>query len=221
VILLAAVQFCFGQEKPRAVLVDKFDQLICENMEARFDQLFIELQNDPSSTGYVVIYSGEKSFRKRFLYEIEFISHLKWRKFSTERIKVIHLAEGDRFGIELWKVPRGADDPFSAHQEVEYSLASLTKATVFGNKFSEGCFTFDAELYSNYLKANPLLRGNIVVYEKSPGKARKSGKDTVNKLVKKFHIARDRLRVFYGNYQEYFLGYSDVEYWLVPVKKKQ
>lgn len=62
IILFVTIQICFGQEKPKAELIDEFGDTSCENLIAGQDFLLSSLQSDPTAVGYAVIY---RLFRER------------------------------------------------------------------------------------------------------------------------------------------------------------
>ena len=108
---LAAFQFCFSQEKPKAVLFEEFGNINCEELLARMDAFYNVLSNDPSSQGYIIIYGkGDETVRK-LSYELLINGSIKFRNFDKSRIVRIRGAERENLEIELWKVPAGAEKP--------------------------------------------------------------------------------------------------------------
>ena len=61
IILFASFQICFGQVVPKAERIDEFGIITCEDFLARLDNFFIALNNEPSLTGYAIIYAEKGS----------------------------------------------------------------------------------------------------------------------------------------------------------------
>ena len=60
VVILFSASVLFGQESiPTPRLFDQFSKVTAEDRSARFDNLFVELQNDPNAQGFVFIYCGK------------------------------------------------------------------------------------------------------------------------------------------------------------------
>ena len=72
IILLVSFQVIFGQEKSKTELVDEFPNLPCDPLLSRTDGFVFLLQNEPTATGYIVIYGEKgKQLQKQFgLYQI-------------------------------------------------------------------------------------------------------------------------------------------------------
>jgi len=103
-------------EEKKIIVAREFDE--CNNctfddQKARLDNLAVELQNDQSTTGYIIAYGGRTS-------PIEQVERLmtrardyliKQRGIDGSRIVVINggFREGD--SVELWIVPSGAAAP--------------------------------------------------------------------------------------------------------------
>ncbi len=111
ICLFAVSHFCFGQEVPKAVKIDEFGEANCEDFWARFDNFFNELQNDPTSTGNLIIYGKKNSLSKSLLYEKLTNGILRFRNLDPSRLVIIRGRENDAIHIEFWKVSAGAEKP--------------------------------------------------------------------------------------------------------------
>lgn len=80
------------------------------------------------------------------------------------------------------------------------------------------CPTLSPKHYADYLRANPNMRGHIVVFDKSIREAKKEGENWLKILTEEYNVSRNRLRVFYSKKHPYID--SATEFWLVPQKKK-
>jgi hypothetical protein len=92
---------------------DEFPSIAHDDDKARFDNLAIELQNNPGATGYVIAYAGRNSrageadrMTKR---AADYLSAT--RGISRERLVVINGGYRESNSFELWLVPQGAEPP--------------------------------------------------------------------------------------------------------------
>jgi len=92
---------------------DEFPDIARNDEKARLDNFGIELQNDPTSTGYVIVYPGRASKRAEvqdhFGRVIEYL--VNSRGMDASRIKTIEGPKRDKLYVELWITPQGANAP--------------------------------------------------------------------------------------------------------------
>ena len=84
-----------------------------DDQKARLDNLAVELQNDPSTTAYVIGYGGRKSAvgqADRLLARIRDYLVMQ-RGMDASRIVIINGGLREEDNVELWLVPRGATPP--------------------------------------------------------------------------------------------------------------
>ena len=67
----------FAQEKPKAVLVDEFGMVSCEDLYARIDSFQIQLSNNPDKIGFVIFKRGQNPTNKVRWYK-KFPCPLRW-----------------------------------------------------------------------------------------------------------------------------------------------
>lgn len=102
--------------KREVIVAREFDE--CNNctfddQKARLDNLAVELQNDPSTTAYIIAYGGRYSP----LGQVEMLMKrarsymVEQRKIDNARLVIVNggFREGD--SVELWLVPSGAAAP--------------------------------------------------------------------------------------------------------------
>lgn len=103
---------------PHGQPVDTYGDLPLEMELSRLDTFFIELINNPPSTGFIVIgvgSDGELVQGKERM--IRIINHAKFRKFDKALLNFgILKAEGTR--TVLWRVPEGAELPSCRECEI-------------------------------------------------------------------------------------------------------
>lgn len=92
---------------------DEFPSIAHDDDKARFDNLAIELQNNPGATGYVIAYAGRNSrageadrMTKR---AADYLSTM--RGISRDRLVTINGGYRESNSFELWLVPQGAEAP--------------------------------------------------------------------------------------------------------------
>lgn len=92
---------------------DEFPSIAHDDDKARFDNLAIELQNNPGATGYIIAYGGRNSrvgeadrMTKRAL---DYLTTT--RGISRDRLVAINGGARDSNTFELWLVPQGAEPP--------------------------------------------------------------------------------------------------------------
>jgi len=109
-----AVTGIAGLPKPEAAKrFDEFPSIAHDDDKARFDNLAIELQNNPGATGYVIAYAGRNSrpgeadrMTKR---AADYLTTT--RGISRDRLVVINGGRRESNSFELWIVPQGAEPP--------------------------------------------------------------------------------------------------------------
>lgn len=94
-------------EPPKSVKTDEFGVLPKDDIRGRLDNYFIELQNDPTSTGVIINHGSakDKAAREKLIRD-----HIAFRKFDGSRISIVDGGEGE-LRTELWRVPAGAAAP--------------------------------------------------------------------------------------------------------------
>lgn len=99
--------------KPASRKFDEFPDISRNDEKARLDNFMIELQNDPSATGYVIVYPGRASKRNEvqdhFTRVVEYLVHS--RQLDKSRIVTLEGPKKDHLFVELWITPQGATPP--------------------------------------------------------------------------------------------------------------
>ncbi|HEV8160027.1 MAG TPA: hypothetical protein VGP58_13410 [Pyrinomonadaceae bacterium] len=222
IILLASLQICYGQENPQAIKVDEFGKANCEDFWARFDNFFNDLQNDPTSMGYIIIYGEKNSLRANLGYEKLTNGIVRFRNLDSSRLVIIRGEEKDAIHIEFWRVPAGAETPAFVQGNWDLTVKQ-NKPFILGG-YSEGdgiCPTnTSVKLFADYLTANPNMRAHIVITDKPTENFANAEKDLLNQLVNEYRISPNRLKFFYVKDKKSPYEFADVEFWLIPQKKK-
>lgn len=91
--------------------VDEFGDIDPDDMRARLDSFFIELQNNPTNSGFVEVYidddEGFDLANKRIKL---FVEHVRLRNMDLKRFQFGVIRLGVR-KMTLWRVPPGAENP--------------------------------------------------------------------------------------------------------------
>lgn len=98
---------CYGDEflntySPK--LVDKFNTKITHEEEMlSLDALVGMLHLAPNATGYIVVYGGRMNKYAEYQIRVERVNdYIKYRKFDSSRIKILHGGFREQFEFELW-----------------------------------------------------------------------------------------------------------------------
>ena len=92
---------------------DECDNCTFDDQKARLDNLAVELQNDPSTIGYVIAYGGRLSpigqTARLMTRARDYL--INERGIDGSRIVIINGGFRESDSVELWIVPRGATPP--------------------------------------------------------------------------------------------------------------
>ncbi len=234
--LFMTSQFCLGQEKPKAVLVNEFGKVCSEELMALYDGFFVELQNYPTTTGYIIFY-GDNSAEGRNLKFINYLNKFypNARGFDKTRLSLIRGKNQNQMKIQFWVAPAGANPPIPKANFVEEKITSTKlfdknwadfnkesdKLDIYSNGFFElGCeFSPNRNAFAKVLLSNRELTGYLIIYTKfGKGKtyANKISTFALKELIKDFKIPQNRIKAIYGGQREE----PQIEFWLVPKDDK-
>jgi hypothetical protein len=90
------------------VEVDTFGPLANDEVRARLDAYFVELQNNPNDQGVIINYGSARDVARR---ETLIRNHIRFRKFDATRIRLERGAEEPTIRTRLIRVPPGAEQP--------------------------------------------------------------------------------------------------------------
>ena len=95
---------------------DEFSAIAYNDQKARLDNYAIELQSDPTSTAYVVVYPAQRGrpgdVQKHTTRIVDYI--VNSRGINGKRVVTLVGPERDVLLVELWLCPQGARSPASA-----------------------------------------------------------------------------------------------------------
>lgn len=235
ICLFAVSQFSFGQKKPQAVLLDEFGKICSEDLMARFDGYFYQLNSDPTAIGYF-IFNGDESAEGRNLNFIYYLSEFypKMRGFDKTRLALLRGKNQGEMKVQFWVVSAGANPPQPQNKFISEKIISTTlfdkswadfnkdygKLDVYSKGFLDlGCdFSPNRSAFAKTLLSNDELTGYLIIYTKF-GKNKKYADRIANfalrELTKTFKVPRNRLKTIYGGNREE----PGIEFWFVPKDK--
>ncbi|CAN5746909.1 hypothetical protein BH20ACI4_BH20ACI4_09830 [soil metagenome] len=107
---------CQGEDSETGVVArgigpiefDDFGPLANDDVRLRLDNFFVDLQNNPNDTGYIINYGPPRqvALRERLIR-----NHISLRRFPASRIVIVNGGEEPEIRTKLWRVPVGADPP--------------------------------------------------------------------------------------------------------------
>jgi hypothetical protein len=109
----ASCQVQIQPELPNCRKFDEFAAISRNDEKARLDNYGIEIQADPTSTAYIIVYPGQKGkpgeAQQRITHMVDYLVNTR----GIDRRRVVTLIGPARaeFGAELWTCPQGARPP--------------------------------------------------------------------------------------------------------------
>ena len=90
-------------------LVDEFGALKDDDVKARVDNFYIQLNNNPNAQGYIINYGSAADIKKR---KAQIDKAITFRKYDRSRITYVD-GPDDKTGVKtrFYLVPAGADKP--------------------------------------------------------------------------------------------------------------
>ncbi len=145
-LLLLLFVFSVSAQNKEARQFEEFGNIQCGDLRSRLDNFLIELQNNPQSRGYVIVYDGKHYFydysrgrNPKIKYQLpvfgeatlltqQILKHFKYRNVSPDRYLFISGGYRENYTVELWVVPTGAKPPKSTPtaNEIKYRKGKLT-----------------------------------------------------------------------------------------------
>jgi hypothetical protein len=101
----------FSQSESKAILIDEFGPITCDDFLARIDYFYNELNRHPGSMGYFVISGGTNLLRGKLSIELQFESAVRQRGHDATRSKIVRGSEAGRFNVKIWIVELKAEKP--------------------------------------------------------------------------------------------------------------
>lgn len=140
IILISFTTFIAGQDKiQKTSKIDEFGAINEDDMGARIDNFFIQLQNNPEAKGKIIIYKGLDVLPGKYENQNWWVSraiqnHIFFRGFDKSRIEIVETGYRDKRITELWLVPKNADSPKPNKLKPKPKLPK-SKTFLYDNKY--------------------------------------------------------------------------------------
>src|SRR5688572_16678772 len=121
ILLLAFGVGGYGQELPKAVLVDEFTVLACDELLGRLDNYLSELRNVPASKGVVIIRNDPSKRHRSVVIEELIEAHFRWRDWKQATLDYVRTDKDGEQLVQLWRLLPGSSIP-----DVERQIESFT-----------------------------------------------------------------------------------------------
>jgi hypothetical protein len=96
--------------RPTAIPVDEYGTLKDDDVKARIDNFYIQLNNQPAARGYVIIYGTPAQIRRQRAQIMRAINR-PGTSYDASRITFVDGPDTGTPMVKLWIVPPGADNP--------------------------------------------------------------------------------------------------------------
>lgn len=95
--------------KPTPNIVDEFGKATDDDVKARVDNFYIQLNNNPSAQGYIINYGTPAQVKKR---RAQIMKAINFRKYDVSRVTFVDGPDnGTGESTKFYTVPAGADRP--------------------------------------------------------------------------------------------------------------
>jgi len=134
------VAICFPAQLQSEKLME-LGKYNCEDEMSKLDYLAVQLQGNPDTYGYIVVYGGRRGMQRG---EIEVRAArmrrylIETRGISSDRIEVAAGGFREKLTVEFWRVPRGVKPP-TVTPGVDPKNVKFKKGK-FDGREEPGCF---------------------------------------------------------------------------------
>src|SRR6476620_1881251 len=97
-----------GQVPPEATLIDEHRSLPCDDLMSRWDAFYMELSDNPNSTGFIVTANRAEKRWESVLRQLWIERYTRYRGFDLSRIKIVRTLSDEDLRISYWRVPMEA-----------------------------------------------------------------------------------------------------------------
>jgi hypothetical protein len=242
-LMVAPVGFVAGQaENKTAKKFDEFGDIQISDLKARLDNYAIQLQAEPHSKGFLLVYRSRRdlpglSYRYAERMEDYLINS---RGLEKERVVAVDGGEANCLWQELWIVPLGAapiprSDAYQRNFVDTESARKFDEFTWGYDDVAPGVYSGQLEAYVTSLQAEPRARAYLIAYtgyyinhgsfkedgklirysdtyQDPPGTAKRVLAEARRLLTKTFHFSPSRIRFMDGGSRKQ----GGLELWIVP-----
>ena len=91
-----------------ATPVDEYGVLKDDDVKARVDNFYIQLNNNPNAKGYIINYGTAAQIKKQ---KAQIMKAVNFRKYDASRLTFVDGPDNGAVLTKFWLVPAGADNP--------------------------------------------------------------------------------------------------------------
>ena len=203
------------------VLVDEFDKPHCDEFLARVDNFFLQLNAEPTATGYFILSGPENKRLEMLEMDMLFDGAIAQRAYEAALVKkaIAWNLNSNEIHLQFWLVQSGSAPPeveVVRRIEWHYNLSPGMEPFILHTDNEHICSTPTfPKVYQAILLANPKAHGNVVIYGNSR-KAQREGLKDAKETLKA--IPKARFRYFFVRSAD---EYPWADYWIVPPKVKR
>lgn len=219
-IILFLAFSCFAQEKPKAILIDEFGKITCEDLLARSDHLGFKVREVPANRAVVIIY-GSKDLEARADATAEFIHRALIGRYNNDfNVTVIRSHVRTDLGGQFWSIPPGIEFDTQNARVIAQIPFRVDKKTLFDTEMGAPCSKHAFYGFVRMLKSDDSLSGYVV----NVNYTQNERADTIRYLLGLFRengISHRKIRIYFKTKKmppNTLPSFS--EYWLVPSSKR-
>lgn len=219
---------------PAARKIDEFGDIQLSDLKARLDAFVAELQNDPNSRGFIIVY---RSYRDLPGLSSRLANRAKpyliySRGLPAERLVIVDGGAASCLTQELWIVPPGAtpkprDDAYPRYftsTEVARKFDEYYFSSTDDPQSEDGGYEGEGNLLEPYaaaLRLEPRAQAYIILYPQhsrqerrtdSPRATQRMLGEVKRELTRRHKISASRIRMVNGGYRRW----REIELWIVP-----
>jgi hypothetical protein len=106
--ILVFAGLAFSQAEPKAIKFAEFGPMSQAGVKAKVDAFVLELRNQPSAQGYVILYGTPKAIRAR---RKQITNSMSFLYQDPSRITFVDVKSEKKVRTVMWIVPAGAKPP--------------------------------------------------------------------------------------------------------------
>lgn len=210
---------------PKARTLSQMTAPSCEYVMANLDSAGTDLNNDPQSTLFAMIYPAEskRGYARSMAASID--GWIKGRRFDRNRITIAFGPVKEEMSVEFILVPVGAENPKA--EGVWTRTSPFQAADIPGKAELIATDTVDEDPcrydrgylqdLADHLKANPTAKARIVIKTASRSDFNRDAISIRSDLAEQHGVDAKRVRIIYRRSPKWPKApFSETEYWLVP-----
>ncbi len=202
IFVLGFSSFAFAQQTSKAEMLDGFGSFNCEIFLATMDVFYTQLNNSPTTKGYLVVSGDRSTLRMKLVAELLVESAVKARNFDRSRVEVVHGQEAGALNVRMWLVPVGVDKPNFQESSWNLTFDKNDEPLVLDSEMTQICPSASFETVAKgLLQANQTGMIYVIVHGNDAGER-----------MRQLSAARRRLGKVDPQRSRFFLRHSPIGY---------